>query len=116
MEYLGLYIMGGLYILAGLLHFIKPRVYMKIMPPYLPYHKELVYLSGLCEMGFGAMVLFPSTQSVGAWGLIITLIGVFPANIYMLTSYKGKRTWYRIALWLRLPIQFALIYWAWLYT
>lgn len=116
MEDIGLYIMGAIYILAGSLHFLKPRIYMKIMPPFLPYHKELVYLSGVCEMVFGALVMFPSTQSIGAWGLIITLIGVFPANIYMLTSYKGKRVWYRTVLWLRLPLQFLLIYWAWLYT
>lgn len=116
MEEFWKYFMGIIYILAGLLHFLKPKVYMKIMPPYLPYHKELVYLSGVCEMAFGAMILFPSTQTIGAWGLIITLIGVFPANVYMLTSYKGKRTWYRAALWLRLPLQLLLIYWAWLYT
>lgn len=108
--------MGFIYILAGLLHFIKPKVYLKIMPPYLPYHKELVYLSGICEMVFGAMLIFPPSQTIGAWGIILTLIAVFPANIYMLTSYKGKRLWYRVALWLRLPIQFLLIYWAWQYT
>ena len=109
-------LMGAIYILAGIMHFIKPKVYMKIMPPYLPYHKFLVYLSGLLEALFGALILFPSTQSIGAWGIIATLIGVFPANIYMLTSYRGKKTWYRVALWIRLPLQLLLIYWAWLYT
>ena len=116
MEDLGKYLMAAIYILAGIMHFVKPKVYLKIMPPALPFHKGLVYLSGLCEMVFGAMLLFDSTQSIGAWGLIATLIGVYPANIYMLSSYKGKRKWYRIALWIRLPIQFLLIYWAWLYT
>ena len=108
--------MGGMYVVAGLLHFIKPKVYLKIMPPFLPYHLALVYLSGLFEAIFGALLFFPSTQTIGAWGIIITLIGVFPANIYMLTSYKGKRLWYRTALWIRLPLQFLLIYWAWLYV
>ena len=116
MNQIDLYIMAGIYILAGILHFIKPKVYLKIMPPILPYKLFLVYLSGVFEAVFGALLLFPSTQSIGAWGLIVTLIGVFPANIYMLTSYKGKKTWYRIALWIRLPLQFLLIYWAWLYT
>lgn len=109
-------IMGGMYILAGLLHFIKPKVYLKIMPKYLPYHLELVYLSGVFEAVFGGLLLFPETQSIGALGIIATLIGVFPANIYMLTSYKGRKLGYRIALWLRLPLQLFLIYWAWLYT
>lgn len=104
--------MGGMYVLAGLLHFIKPKIYLKIMPPYLPYHLPLVYLSGLFELVFGAMVMYPETQQIGAWGIIITLIGVFPANVYMLTSYKGKRLWFRAALWLRLPLQGFLVYWA----
>ncbi len=110
------YIMGGMYILAGLLHFIKPQVYLKIMPKYLPYHLPLVYLSGIFEAAFGALLVFPQTQSIGAWGLIITLIGVFPANIYMLTSYKGKKTWYKLALIFRLPLQFFLIYWAYTFA
>lgn len=108
--------MGGIYVVAGLLHFIKPKVYLKIMPPFLPYHLALVYLSGVFEAFFGALLFLPSTQSIGAWGIIVTLIGVFPANIYMLTSYNGKRLWYRTALWLRLPLQLLLIYWAWLYV
>lgn len=116
MDEIDKYIMGGMYIAAGILHFIKPKIYLKIMPPYLPYHIQLVYLSGVFEALFGALLLFPETQAIGAWGIIATLIGVFPANIYMLTSYKGKKTWYRIALWVRLPLQFLLIYWAWLYT
>ena len=106
------YIMGGMYVLAGIMHFLKPKIYLKIIPPYLPYHLSLVYLSGLFEVVFGILLMLPDTQQIGAWGIIVTLIGVFPANIYMLTSYKGKKTWYRIALWFRLPIQFFLIYWA----
>lgn len=113
---ISMYIMASLYILAGLNHFWKPKFYLKIMPPYLPYHLPLVYLSGVFEAAFGAMLLFPTTQSIGAWGIIAVLIGVFPANVYMLTSYKGKRKGYRAMLWLRLPLQILLIYWAWLYV
>lgn len=108
--------MGSMYILAGILHFIKPKVYLKIMPPYLPKPFFLVYLSGFFEAIFGLMLFFPFTQSIGAWGIIATLIGVFPANVYMLQAYKGRKTWYRAALWLRLPMQLGLIYWAWLCT
>lgn len=110
------YIMGSMYILAGLFHFIKPKIYLKIMPTYLPYHLELVYLSGVFELASGILLLIPQTQVIGAWGIIITLVGVYPANIYMLTSYKGKNLKYKVALWARLPLQFLLIYWAWLYT
>lgn len=110
------YIMGGMYVLAGIMHFIKPKIYLKIMPPYLPYHLPLVYLSGLFELVFGALVMYPDTQQIGAWGIITTLIGVFPANIYMLTSYRGKNLWFKLALWLRLPLQGFLIYWAYTFV
>ena len=110
------YIMAGLYIFAGIFHFIKPKIYLKIMPPYLPYHLELVYLSGIFELVSGILLFIPQTEIIGAWGIIITLIGVYPANIYMLTSYKGKRIGYKIALWVRLLLQFLLIYWAWTFT
>lgn len=116
MDQSGIYIMGSMYIFAGLMHFIKPKAYMKIMPKYIPYHLTMVYVSGICEMLFGTLLFSPQTQSIGAWGIIATLIAVFPANIYMLTSYKGKRLWYKIALWLRLPIQLLLISWAYQYV
>ncbi len=111
-----LYIMAVMYIVAGIPHFWKPKAYLKIMPSYLPYHLELVYLSGALEIIFGVLLLFPETQSIGAWGIIAVLIGVFPANIDMLVKYKGKKIWPRVMLWLRLPIQLWLIYWAWMFA
>tara|TARA_A100000171_G_scaffold51644_1_gene66584 strand:+ start:752 stop:1102 length:351 start_codon:yes stop_codon:yes gene_type:complete len=116
MENTSLYIMSAMYILAGIMHFIKPKAYLRIMPRYLPYHLPLVYLSGVFEIVFGSLLLFPSTQEIGAWGIIAVLIGVFPANIHMLQTNKIKKTWYIIALWVRLPLQGFLIYWAWLFT
>jgi hypothetical protein len=49
------YLMAAMYCIAGLMHFIKPRAYMRIMPRYLPNHKILVYLSGLAEDLSGQM-------------------------------------------------------------
>ena len=116
MDNSSLYIMASMYIFAGIPHFWKPKAYLKIMPSYLPYHLELVYLSGALEILFGAMLFFPETQSVGAWGIIAVLIGVLPANIDMAVKYKGKKPWVRLVLWLRLPLQAWLVYWAWLFT
>lgn len=116
MDNLSLYFMGGMYILAGLAHFWKPKAYMKIMPSYIPYHLAMVYLSGVLEVLFGVLVMLPETQAIGAWGLIAVLIGVFPANIDMALKYKGKKTWLKVVLWVRLPIQLWLVYWAWLFV
>ena len=40
------YLLGIFMIGAGTIHFVNPQFYLKIMPPYLPLHLELVYLSG----------------------------------------------------------------------
>ncbi len=71
-----MYFMAILYIIAGVFHFIKPKFYLHIMPRYLPYHLELVYLSGLVEIICGLMLFFKRTQSLGAWLTIALLIAV----------------------------------------
>lgn len=111
-----LYIMAGLYILAGLNHFRKPRFYERIIPDYLPAHKTLNYLSGLAEITLGTLLCFPAISNVAAWGIIALLIAIFPANIYMYTNHKaalGLPKWIRL---IRLPLQFIQIWWAYLYT
>ena len=68
--------MALIYIIAGALHFIKPTFYLPIMPRYLPYHLELIYLSGVAEIICGLMLLFESTRRLGAWLTIALLIAV----------------------------------------
>lgn len=107
------YIIGVLFTLAGLLHFIKPRMYIRIMPDYIPYHKIMVYVSGVAEILGGIGLLLPAFQSYAAWGLILLLVIIFPANIDM--AWKGfKRHGFATYTWIllaRLPLQFLLIYW-----
>ncbi len=52
--------MGGLYIAAGILHFVATRRYAAIMPNYLPAHRELVLISGVAEIAGGVGVLAPN--------------------------------------------------------
>ena len=68
---------------AGVMHFARPDFYLKIMPPYLPAHYELVILSGVCEVVLGILLLVPKVSKLAAWGIIALLIAVFPANIYI---------------------------------
>ena len=109
-----IYIMSIFYIQIGINHFTNTEWFMKIMPPYFPYHKELVYLSGVFEIIFGLMILFEKTRFWGSWGLILLLIAVFPANIYLAqTNGAALNTTPTIA-WVRLPFQaifIALAYW-----
>ena len=113
---LGRLIMGIVYLSAGLLHFLLTPTYMRIMPSYLPAHRELVLLSGAAEMIGGAGVLIPATRRPTAWGLIFLLIAVFPANVTIITDHSHFPTVPLWAAWARLPLQLPLIYWAWLYT
>ena len=97
---------------AGILHFVMPKFYLKIMPKYLPKPYELVILSGIAEMICGLLLLFPVTQSFAAYATIALLIAVFPANIEMAKIYYLKK---RDGFWLtilRLPLQLLLIWWA----
>ncbi len=107
------YFIGVIFILAGILHFVRPELFMKIMPDYLPWHKSLVLISGFFEIAGGVGMMIPALQTYAAWGLIALLIAVFPANIEMFRTYYRKRgfTPFVWALLFRLPLQFVLIGW-----
>ena len=98
---------------AGFLHFVRPAPYLKIMPPYLPWHRALVYLSGAAEIAGGLGLLIPGLRKPAAWGLVALLIAVFPANVYMATDHiqmtvRPMPAW---VAWARLPLQGLLIWW-----
>ena len=109
-------LMAIIYTLAGINHFISPQTYLSIMPAWLPYPKELIFLSGVCEILFGLLLLPVSTRRVGAWLIIALLIAVFPANIQMAINYYSEGTQYFWLAILRLPIQAVLIFWAYRLT
>lgn len=112
---IGLYVAALLFVFAGVSHFTKERFFMKAMPPYIPYHRAMVLISGIAEIILGIGLIFETTRIYAAWGLIALLIAVFPANIYMATSGKFHQI-PAFALWLRLPLQFLLIWWMYQYT
>ena len=111
----GKWLLAGLFVAGGIGHLVAPTFYMKIMPPYLPYHAALVLLSGLAEIALGLLLLIPRTSRPAAWGLIALLIAVFPANLYMAQNPQ-RFDLPPLMLWLRLPLQGLLIYWAFAYA
>jgi len=107
---------GAGFIIAGLNHFVMTGFYVSIVPPYLPQPLALVVISGLAEMGLGALLLFARWSALAAWGLIALLIAVFPANLHM-ALHPWLYPWASVALlWLRLPLQAVLIAWAYWHT
>ncbi len=108
------YLIGLLFVATGALHFKNPGAYEAIVPPLLPAHRELVLISGLCEMLGGIGVMLPRTRRPAGWGLIALLIAVFPANIYMaVDTQKFGQLAPAAVLYGRLPLQFALLWWVW---
>ena len=110
-----LYLMAIIYILAGFFHFLKPKVYLRIMPRYLPAPKALVYLSGLAEIGLGVGLCFPVTKNWAIYGIILMLAVFLLIHFYMLSSRKAGAA---IPVWvliLRIPLQFILMWWAYYY-
>ncbi len=86
------------------------------MPPWLPWHNELIFISGVFEILFALLLILPSTRRVGALCTILLLIAIFPANIQMLLNYIHENNpllWVAI---LRLPLQVVLILWAYSFT
>lgn len=100
------------FVVAGTLHFLKPELYLQIMPPYLPAPKLLVAVSGASEIAGGIGLLMPSSRHLAGWGLIALLIAVLPANIYMLQQ-AGSSHLSPWILWARLPLQGVFIAWVW---
>ena len=106
---------GAVFVVAGLLHFLVPSAYQKIMPPYLPLHHELIYLSGATEVAGGMGLLSNHARRVAGLALILLLLAVMPANVQMLLDAHaaGKSSWWVVLLWLRLPLQLVLVAWVW---
>ncbi|MEA2323559.1 MAG: hypothetical protein QOD81_3409 [Solirubrobacteraceae bacterium] len=103
---------GPLFVLAGALHLVRPRLYEAIMPDYLPAHRELVAASGVAEMLGGAGLIAPATRRAAGWWLMATLVAVFPANVWMAQHPERYRVpGGRVALLARLPLQLVVIAW-----
>lgn len=108
-------VLAALFAFAGTMHFVIPGQYVDIMPPALPWHRELVYLSGALEIAGGIGLLVPRTRRAAGIGLVLLLIAVWPANLQMLLNARaaGASAASQAALLLRLPLQLLLMAWVW---
>src|SRR5918999_1180263 len=106
-------LLSAFFLAAGLLHFLKPRPYVAIVPDALPRKRAIVYASGVAEMAGGAGVLPERTRRAAGWWLIAALLAVFPANVNMAVNADRFRAVPEMLLWARLPVQGLLIAWVW---
>ena len=102
---------------VGVAHFTHDHLFVLIMPTYLPWHWELVWLSGMFEVLGGLGLLVPSWRRFSAWGLLALLVAVFPANIHMaMNEVYLPIEWLpqsRIGLYVRLPMQLLIALEVW---
>jgi uncharacterized membrane protein len=105
-------------VVVGVVHFVKPEGFVRIVPAFLPAPLALVLISGAAEILGGLGLLVPRTRRLAGWGLIALYIAVFPANINMALQRipLGEAPVSPLALWLRLPFQAVFIAWAYWMT
>ncbi len=106
--------MSFFYINVGIKHFKDPLWFQYIIPPYLSFWGlELVYLSGIIEIILGILLFIPRFRKKAAYGIIFLLIAVYPANIYLALNEEPQKLIgisSFAASWIRLPLQFLLIW------
>ena len=110
---ISIYIMSLFYINIGVKHFIDPNWFLHIMPPYLMFiGLELVYISGFFEILLGVMLVFKKYRKIAAYGIILLLVAVYPANIYLAFNQEAQEligiSAFKASC-LRLPLQFVFI-------
>lgn len=110
------WLFGVLFALAGANHFIHTGFYVSIMPPYLPWHTALVYISGAAEIMLGVALLFRRVERVAAWGVVTLIIAVTPVHIHMAIHPEQYPDYSQAALWARLLLQGVLIACAFWFT
>lgn len=114
-ETAGIYVMAIMYVFSGLMHFVKPKIYMRVMPEYLPNHKALVFWSGITEIVLGIGLCIPVMKVISIYGIIAMLLVFLMVHFYMLSGEKVSTGIPKWILILRIPLQFGLMYWAWVY-
>ncbi len=114
---ISLYLQALLYTSAGLNHLWHPRMYLAIMPDHYTHLSFWVVATGIAEIAVGLGLLVPQTRRAAAIGIVLMLLGYFDVHIFMLRHATDRFAsiphWALIA---RLPLQFVLIAWAWVYA
>ena len=106
---LGLAIVFLWFTIGGIAHFALTDTEMRIVPPWVPWPREAVLVSGVFELLGALGVLWQPTRRAAGWGLFALTLAVTPAHFYMLQHpdlFPSVPYW---ALLARLPLQVALL-------
>jgi uncharacterized membrane protein len=106
---------GLTFVFTGVSHFLMPDMFMKLMPPFIPFPLAMVYISGVFEILGGIGLIISKTKKAASYGLILLLLAVYPANIYTALEniQLGGFMNYPAYQWFRVALQIPLIVWVW---
>ena len=104
-------LLGALFVGGGVVHLVRPSLYLPAMPPLLPFPLSLILVSGVAEVAGGVGLWLPAGvwRRAAGWGLVALLVAVYPANMHMAVAGVVEPAW---VLWARLPLQGVLVAWA----
>ena len=106
---IGLAIVFLWFFIGGIAHFALTETEMRIVPPWIPWPRAAVLISGGFELLGAAGLLWKPTRRAAGWGLFALTLAVTPAHLYMLQRpdlFPSVPYWALIA---RLPLQVALL-------
>lgn len=115
-RYLGLFVVFSYFMIGGISHFTATATFVSIMPPYVPFHLEIVYLTGVMELVAGSCLLFSATRYWAGNFLFVFTIAVTPANVHMWLNPELFPEIDPAFLSLRLVLQVLLLALIWLTT
>ncbi len=104
------------YVASGINHFWHEPFYLHFMPDHYSHPLALVKLSGIAEVFGGIGLLVQATRRFAAVGIAVMLVVFFDVHVFMLRHaelFPEVPGW---VLWVRIPLQFALIVWALYYA
>ncbi len=102
---------GAFMLFGGVNHFLKPAMYMPMIPDFLP--KEIVnYLVGILEILVGVGAFIPRFRSLATLGILVMMLVFLPIHIMDVFRENPAIGSHQAAL-IRLPVQFVFILWAW---
>jgi uncharacterized membrane protein len=105
----------GLFVVSGVVHLVRPKVYEPLMPSWVPRHREVILGSGVAELACAAGLALPATRRTAGWASAALLVGIFPGNVKMaldaqqVRSTSTRARQYKVGTLVRLPLQLPLI-------
>ena len=107
-----------LLVFTGTAHFYKMQQMAMMLPDYLSYKSEIIYMTGVLELLGAIGILVPRVRRLAGICLILMLVGFLPANVY--AAYKhvdfGGHAYGPAYLLFRIPLQLFFIWWTYRYA